>query len=156
MRQFTDTEIKMAEKAEEIQKNHPLYTEIPMIWVKEQQPYRFCPNCDRAIDTAFCPDCGSKMEQTKQGTQLVFTRHANSFFTGVWLPLEHQLWGMLYIKLRSKGYVALRCFNDWLIKGGVDNSQIELTSMWQLLLAFVMHELYGKVWDSDKEEWVKE
>ncbi len=49
------------------------------------------------------------------------------------------------------GYLLHRFFMWW------DSKQdLPFPSMAQLWLAFVMKEKYGKVWDSSKQDWVKE
>ncbi|MBA7588411.1 hypothetical protein ES708_30467 [subsurface metagenome] len=89
----------------------------------------------------------------------------------VWLPLEHQLWEMAqqartnvyaFENLLCKfagSFISEDADSGWFVKDwarGKDDDCFHLgfTSLWQLLLAFVYHELYNKVWNG--EDWVKE
>jgi len=71
----------------------------------------------------------------------------------IWLPRQDQLQEMLYEKVGSKGFILVNYFVNQLHRGILDNSQIELTSMEQLWLAFVMKERYGKIFSGD--DWIK-
>jgi len=49
--------------------------------------------------------------------------------------------------------IQLHFFKAWVYNQHEDYIQV-LSSMEQLWLAYVMHELYDKVWDDKKEEWL--
>lgn len=79
----------------------------------------------------------------------------------VWIPLEHQLWEMPKGTTRKK----LKRFYNWLndapfVSIGTaivrEEAFISENDLWELLIQFVYHELYGKRWDDDREKWVKE
>jgi hypothetical protein len=74
----------------------------------------------------------------------------------IFLPLEHQLWEMVE-KYYWEGErpanatsALLQKFYWWL-----DDTMEKGETIWELVLKFVYHELYQKVWDSDKKEWVR-
>ena len=133
MRQFTKKYIKMAEMAEELQKSRP--------------------ELEIGYDYIYCSYCEKVHHALHEDNDMV------------WLPLEHQLWEM-YLKSLSKDeqescnieVVMLDDFQEFVLEGhpALDGTYKVLMTLWQLLLAFVMHELYGKRWDDDKEEWVKQ
>jgi hypothetical protein len=169
MRQFNQDEILMAEKAEEIQKGwqpdvgdyflHDYHGTTKFnceledkLWPdKEQWEQIECLTYKPAIDDFIEVSTAAGEHGTYTSSGLLKDRH-------IWLPLEHQLWEMAggykpKIFLSFVEFVIgcsyLECWGDF------PSAWDKYTSMWQLLLAFVMHELYQKVWDSDKKEWVK-
>ena len=150
MRQFTETEIKMAEKAVEIHAQMPFESH-------EDLPNLFY---DTELAEVFCAWTPAKV-----------TDHIS-----IWIPLEHQLWEMLeedtWIRKLVGCYdfafeqtfdTCAECFNEQALKDFKDGGDLyeravksiggKFGSLWELLFAFVMHELYGKVWNG--EDWVK-
>lgn len=169
MRQFTDDEIKMAEKAEEIQALRPVggtYIEGDM-----RKPATIH---DRTIKKGISPHDLPKDEDWYNNPKYTKARiirfpiEVVERETGwddnysypmpdraegdIYLPLEHQLWEMCKFETAWLGILQLHYFTET----QVDPENTLTYSFWQLLLMYVMHELYGKRWDSDKEEWVKE
>jgi len=61
-----------------------------------------------------------------------------------WLPRQDQLQGMI------RGRIDLSCLENLASL----KMMVSWDSMEQLWLAFVMHELHGKIWDSGK--WIQE
>jgi len=71
---------------------------------------------------------------------------------GTPLYSQEQLWDMVIGKYRYEPVASLLMdFEHWRDIYGHN----ELVSINQLLEAFVMHEKYNKVWDEQKEDWVK-
>ena len=73
----------------------------------------------------------------------------DSTWDAIWLPTQDQLQEMCDPPLD----ILLMEFWKWLPHEEV---AIKYTSMEQLWLAYLMWELYGKVWDDEKEDWVKQ
>ena len=80
----------------------------------------------------------------------------------IWLPHQDQLqkmvlesWPKDEQESRNISVVLLDDFQEWVLNDctGLDWSHSIKVSMKQLWFAFVMKEKYGKVWDSEKEEW---
>lgn len=121
--------IKQCEKAVEIQKNHKIgFGDL------------FCYVYDTVI----------RMERF----------HTREIMTGeIFLPRQDQLQAMIdWSEFENK--IAAMCsqIDDFRYNfpGILDKPKtVKITSMEFLWLAFVMHELYLKRWDSDKEDWVK-
>lgn len=70
----------------------------------------------------------------------------------VWLPRQDQLQDM--IKWNKKWYKGAYLYPLIDFYESFAGNQWE--SLEQLWLAFVMYEKYQKIWDEEKEEWVKE
>ena len=51
-------------------------------------------------------------------------------------------------------YSQISRFDKWVHNDAFYQRKTMWESHEQLWLAFVMHELHGKVWDNEKEEWV--
>lgn len=177
MRQFTEIEIKMAGKAKKIQKGwQPSKGDCvarPCVY----QGDRLIKHCADSIVITKIGDCeadgdfGDKVavyyarNPITKYTKLdeVFyspPRYYQTFFYWhdkkdyIWLPLEHQLWEML--GETKAGLNGLCEFYDWAIGGDflAAEKKWHLWTRWELLLAFVMHELFQKRWNGEK--WVKE
>ena len=115
---------------------------------------------------------GSDDEQNLCSMSMVNHIKAN----GVWLPHQGQLQDMVASKCveflvsdfheftnpddyctheyHEAGFYAQPCCGECRDKRVSIYKQF--TSMEQLWLAFVMKELYGKVWDDEKEDWIKQ
>ena len=79
----------------------------------------------------------------------------------IWLPRQDQLQEMTdlktYEKLTAFSHEVLQLVLD--MNEGSRKTFGDVTnqySMEQLWLAFVMHEKYGKVWNEEKEEWMNQ
>jgi hypothetical protein len=149
MRQFTEEDILMAEKAEEIQaqwgyEGGDLYKDKCYHILGVQ-----CISEDVKDD-----DSGGHLLTKEQ--QLKWYKEDKS----IWLPLEHQLWEMVQEKRGFEWGMAFYEFWNFVTKSAnglyaPDGLLLETyPSLWQLLLAFVMHKLYQKQWDSKRKEWV--
>ena len=73
----------------------------------------------------------------------------------IWLPTQSQLQEMVRTVYL---YELINQFNNWfddqvLIEG---LAKFDNASMEQLWLAFVMKELYQKIWSKEKEKWICE
>jgi len=117
--------IKMCEKATEIQALHDI--------TDYEHDCVFCRNCQEVCheDSGYYFCCGET--------------------DGLWLPLQDQLQGMVFPKAFSVH--DLDKFYNWADKRIETLHGCELESWEQLWLAFVMSELYDKVWNGEK--WVK-
>ncbi len=74
----------------------------------------------------------------------------------IWLPRQDQLQAMLYGKMGGTGLILLVTLLNRLGEEGecencIDTNYIDLSSMEQLWMAFVMKENHNKVWDNN--EW---
>lgn len=75
----------------------------------------------------------------------------------IWLPRQDELQAMIVYKKESPEYPWMNTddlldrFYEWYKETGLDT---QLTSMEQLWMAFTMKENYGKVWSTEKEDWV--
>lgn len=121
--------IRMCEKATEIQE----LAQYPFEEVREGEEWvwRFESTCDLS-------------EQWPYG----YTPH-------VWLPRQDQLQEML----TGHPLEVIERFHTFVMwDDSLEDMREDLlpTSLEQLWLAFIMFEKYGKRWDSEKEEWVKE
>lgn len=77
-------------------------------------------------------------------------KHKNNL---VWLPRQDQLQGMMEKDRKSVASIRSvegKIHGIWLFLR--KNPNIDITSMEQLWLAFVMHELHKKVWTGEKWE----
>ncbi|RKZ19684.1 hypothetical protein DRQ17_00465 [bacterium] len=80
----------------------------------------------------------------------------------IWLPTQEQLQEMVLEWYQKKNLydvndsntLFLRLRNFWM-EGVYQEAILQFGTMNELLLAFVMWERYQKVWDDEKEEWVK-
>ena len=136
--------IKMCEKAEEIQEEWEylwgdFFALIPQMYVERIDNIRW-----------------------KQTTQLRKDELV------VWLPMQDQLQEMVWLRVPSK---KPRTLLIWLLNSVVfpENPPInkniaddenkyweQFDSMEQLWLAFVMSQKFNKIWDEEKEEWIKQ
>ena len=74
----------------------------------------------------------------------------------IWLPTQDQLQEMILQKYDMTNCIMLaEMFARFVNKNRIELFEM-ITSMEQLWLAYVMWELYGKVWDDEKEDWVKQ
>ena len=117
--------IKMAEKAEEIQK-------FRLFGQNKQGDYFWLPKFPHLMIT-------SDMDTRKIPDG------------AVWLPLQHQLQAMVTGEFTTLASLV-RKFHDWYFKFYAEQNVL-FTSMEQLWLSFVMKERYSKVWNGT--EWVK-
>lgn len=69
----------------------------------------------------------------------------------IWLPTQNQL---QYLSNKNLGDL-LDSFMLWEEGSGFIRQRDNFDSMGQLWLAFVMYEKYQKIWDDEKEEWIK-
>ncbi len=69
----------------------------------------------------------------------------------IWLPTQSQLQAM--VKVPEYPYTLIEMFTQWFERHNESGEEIDYESMEQLWLAFVMKELYDKVWCEDK--WVR-
>ena len=68
--------------------------------------------------------------------------------------VQDQLQEMMYDDIINKPHYLLNQFyQDWYSK---EYNVFLNWSMEQLWLAFVMHEKYHKIWNPEKEEWIKQ
>jgi hypothetical protein len=151
--------IQMCRAAEEIQE----------VWIPTAWDYIFCLNCIERDD-----DYEKVVIISGYETDLGFYGHGvgemgNEFYcssdevrleslseeefkrTHIWLPRQDQLQAML---VRDVWYLE-QSFHCWFLECSGIKSGKPQYSMEQLWLAFVMHELYGKVWEADKQKWTK-
>jgi len=127
MRQFTEIEIKMAEKAEEIQ----ALRSGAASWG----------------DGDYFAH-GGKVDFVFPGMFGVVTD-----VPFIWLPLEHQLWGMMNYNI----WDATLILSDFLYYlDGTNEIGSKYKTWWEIIISLTMHELYGKRWDDDKEDWVED
>ncbi|MBA7712606.1 hypothetical protein ES703_121588 [subsurface metagenome] len=167
--QFTEDEIKMAEKAVELQGGwQPQAGDwffkkdgigfglwlICDVWTEGEKPHQ-----DIILRCS-----GERMHDLPFTGSLVDFRDPPSY---IWLPLEHQLWEMAENKFDNfvdmlesfywswAGYKADKenLWREFIEDEDKARILADFTSMWELLLVFVMHALYGKVWNG--EDWVK-
>lgn len=73
----------------------------------------------------------------------------------LWLPRQDQLQEMIVKEWGCIVHQVFYMFCEWLKEIPVKYHNTFL-SMEQFWLAFVMHRKYGKVWDLEKTDWVKE
>jgi hypothetical protein len=141
MRQFTETGIKMVEKAVEIQRLKPN--------PKDENP------ADLGSVFSLRGKIVLLVEDNDTGWWMIGDYHQMdyAFEEAIWLPLEHQLWEMLGMGLWAKS-LAFEYFLREEKTYDIKEYPYQFNSLWQLLLAFLMHEKYGKVWDFEKEDWV--
>ena len=118
----TETNIKMCEKAEEIQKLRPSGADI--------HDYFWCPvhglGCD--LDNAIWLPLQHQLQEMAKSIYEKDIQESINFHI-----------------------VLLDDFQDWVLNQALYTSR-QLQSMEQLWLAFVMKEKYNKVWDGDKWE----
>jgi hypothetical protein len=167
MRQFTEEEILMAEKAEEIQDSIYEYYESGII--RDIHGYlavgdyiaEWGENWEKIDDDTKKKKLVGKVQILKEEDADCYMGNTPYFSwqRKIWLPLEHQLWEMLgefpttleklYGEIWTEDYGL--GVPAWASKGK-HSADWQFTSFWQLLLAFVMHELYGKIWNG--RDWV--
>lgn len=152
MRQYTEDEIKMVEKAVEMQEG----------WQ---------PDVGDFYAVSFQP---LKPDQLPEASRLYVPFNRRSFEVDiiaelpflpqrycVHLPLEHQLLEMVDFDYRSfnassPSIASLDGFFWWGYGGVLATQPREIfDSFWSFLLGFVMAAKYRKRWDSEKEDWVK-
>ena len=124
----TPNYVKMCEKAEEIQSLKKI----------------------KAI-TAYRLVCGEIIDE--DGNYIIEVEKPIPDIQGyyyVWLPRQDQLQAMMGEEL----YQLLGGFDRWLLKMLYEKDSDLYSSMEQLWLTFVMHQKFGKTWNSKKEEWV--
>jgi hypothetical protein len=77
----------------------------------------------------------------------------------IWLPRQDQLQEMLWKNGYEHKFDLHIDLEQWVIDMTGDSydalqpEKLNLDTLEQLWLAFVMHEKYGKTWDEEKEEW---
>jgi len=150
---FTPKNIKMCEKAEEIQK----------LWRPQVGDFFISPWGDLllVIDT--------KLDILEW--QLVKEKIYSDSPFDIWIPHQDQLqqMGMPYKCSNSTPYAPkpdlatfLKEFYNFCFEYGYSRKYPKRTpvvifdSIEQLLLAFVMLKEYGKIWDDEKQEWIHE
>ena len=76
-----------------------------------------------------------------------------------WIPRQDQLQDMVKGKVMNK----LRKFFEFVNSSTIlfhvnylDDTLEQFTSMEQLWLSYVMKENYNKIWDSEKQDWIKQ
>lgn len=69
----------------------------------------------------------------------------------IWLPTQAQLQGMVFKNTNNRVPMLVHAFFDYWNENGIP----AFWSMEELWLAFIYKELYSKVWDSEKEDWVE-
>jgi len=74
--------------------------------------------------------------------------------TWIGLPTQDQLQKMVYEK--ESDYNKLFKIVNWLLKPIIKIKLEPMSSMEQLWLAFCQKELYNKIWNDGKQEWVKD
>lgn len=149
MREFTEDDIKMAEMAEEIQEK----------WLEHDTngDYAVPRKTIEGYNGFWTLKAGEVYLVGNDGEyDLTITDASDIVETeAVWLPLEHQLWEMPDSRFSNR-YPSVQAekFGDYCHH--LERKDKYKLSRWQLILMFVMHELYNKVWDSERKEWVKE
>lgn len=131
----TKTYIKMSKQAEKIQ--------------------ALCP--DDEHEWYACSKCG-EIYQEDGGAYFSYCAHMSK----IWLPRQDELQKILEDKKFLGDFWITGILNDfshWAWNGAVDHlcgTNLELPSMEQLWLAFVMWQKYGKIWSAEKETWASE
>jgi hypothetical protein len=127
----SETYVKMCMKAEEIQANHE--------FEKFDLYFRGRPH-----DWQFILVCQGPLRPTKVKL--------------LWMPRQDQLQAMVKDKLEANNvgdlHQYLNIFVEWFTSRVGDYRIREVATYEQLWLAFVIHELYGKVWDG--KDWIKD
>ena len=143
----SETYIKMCEKAVEIQAAKPQLDPIGSVFWDAVLPYRYCPQCDTAIDSKHCPDCGTAMLEAENPHRIATYRTISPFQKGVWLPRQDQLQKMVVGTFMEKLDRFVLFYGTYpIFPEGLG------LSMEQLWLAFVMSEKYNKRWNG--EDWL--
>ena len=150
---FTAKHIKMCKEAKEIQKD----------WKPKVGDYCVC---SRGMIGVLTSDKKQKVTYPDGNTGYAYigVRLKDgapwSSRNPIWLPTQEQLqemWEKEYLKRPTKkGWFGE--FVDWM--GDRYNKREEIPeeifdTMTELWLAFIMWKKYGKVWDDEKEEWLK-
>jgi len=129
----TEKNIKMLEKATEIQKNapEPKYGDL---WAYANHP-RY---------GGWTVEYIGENYKHEPGHTYIGER--------IWLPRQDEL-QEIWLEAFPNELILVRFFDWWNNLGYSDANSLD--SMEQLWLAFVMKENYTKVWDDQKEDWVK-
>jgi hypothetical protein len=130
--------LKMCMKAEEIQK----------IWkLSDDDFYIVIKGLGKRIPSKFCI-------LNDWETKSYIIDHRDSF---IWIPRLDQVQKMIdwtKWEYRIKKKVEFEMYYTS-ISGEQNSGMVTGASMEQLWLSFLMREKYGKVWDAEKEEWIK-
>jgi len=145
---FTEKYIKMCEKAEEIQERwKPRDGDfIARVWWNGKWYRKF-------VGFAKVMGGGTYIEVVPSTYSFDIEEKERSiekygYREWIWLPRQDQLQEMCAPPLD----ILVVEFWQWIPHEQV---AVKYTSMEQLWLAFVMWELYGKIWDDGKEEWAE-
>jgi len=153
--------IKMCEKAKEIQEFAPLdfgswyayLRPLTGLWCHpdDAKGHSYGKDRDYFLAHPIRPNVNLIVEDFDGSPMHIY----EEYIEHCWLPRQDQLQEMLS---QHNLWAKTLAFEFFLRKEGsydINSYAFQFTSMEQLWLAFVMKEKFGKVWDFEKEDWMK-